>query len=231
MPAHLKQRPPFQALATKAPGRGMLRSASAEDTMHAMSSPPPPASAPWAGGGGSGPGFGWADQLRYHGRTEVPFARRRVVVNAVGLVLLASVALALVTLPERGAKIGGVLGAVFFLGIASLGVRTLAWRGPAVVVDERGLVVAFDSTPVPWSEIREVGVWSSRQTTNVIIGVSPEHYRAVMSRKGRLARVLRLYDRARLGPHVAVHALIDGSPWELAAWLDREARARRPVRS
>ncbi|MGZ4436800.1 MAG: hypothetical protein ACXVW6_04130 [Nocardioidaceae bacterium] len=124
-----------------------------------------------------------------------------------------------------------MLAAVIFLGIASLGVRTLAWRGPAVVVDDRGLVVAFDRTPVPWSEIREVRVWSSRQTTNVIIGVSPEHYRAVMSRKGRLARAFRVYDRVVLGPHVAVPALIEGSPWELAAWLDRETQARRQARS
>jgi hypothetical protein len=96
-----------------------------------------------------------------------------------------------------GDPVVGILGIVVFGGAGVPFARQVLARRPAVEVDHRGITdraSALAAGFVPWSQITDLGTWSHRGQTIVVIGVAdPE---AVLKRAGPVARRLM---RANIG--------------------------------
>lgn len=96
----------------------------------------------------------------------------------------------LLTQDEILLRVAGVVAIVVFGLFGVLGVRVLAARRPALVVDRHGITdhaSAIGAGFVPWSEITNLGTWTSNGQTIVTVGVAEPA--AVLARTGPLARI------------------------------------------
>lgn len=171
------------------------------------------------------------------GRTgSVPFqlsTRRLRWVSVGGVVfLLAGIAVA-VTGESTSDRIAGAFAALIGVGSVVACILQLRQKGPAVVVDSRGVTAHYlrhGERLVPWAEILDTGVFRVRGTAMVLLVISSEFESRWLSdhRAGRASRALAVANRRLVGaPSIALPSPLRLDPDELAEWIARKAEERR----
>lgn len=100
--------------------------------------------------------------------------RGRQVLLAVGSLVFVAASIWLVTLDSPRAVVAGVLGIAVFGLFAVLAARLVLQRGPALVIDSRGITDSSSASAagfVPWHQVRGLSIWEHRGQRIVCVAV------------------------------------------------------------
>lgn len=177
----------------------------------------------------------WDTKFESHGRVAIQLSRRRLwLLSAVGVVcfgggLAMSFAGSLSTTDRVVGGLVTLMGAAFLVVF----IAQLRQKGPAVVVDARGVTARYTwrgDRLVPWPEIRDTGVYRTHGTAMVLLMISPEFETHLLAsgRGGRAGRALATANRGLVGGHsISLPSPLKADPDDLALWIERKASEQR----
>ena len=131
--------------------------------------------------------------------------RGKQVLLLVGAVAFVACSVWLVSLDSPQAVVAGVLGIAVFGLFGVLTVRLVLQRGPALVIDSRGITDSSSAIAagfVPWHHVRGLSIWEHRGQRVVCIAVHDPA--PVLAAAGRLARTAMRANIRMVGTPVTI---------------------------